>query len=242
MITRWMYLVILKCLVKKMKLARGHEPFTVTFITLIMMTTLLTVIFRLDGKIFFVGVIVLSAIEIFILFFHRDPERSVPSLPEDIILSPADGKIHEVIQGATETVIRIRMNVLNVHVNRMPLTGTIKEIKEISGKHWPFFGFINRGTIANARKVTTITSKWGYYEIIQISGFLARRCVIYHPVGTTIQRGDRFGMIRFGSEVDVRFKQFKCSLEILVKKGQLVKAGQTPIARIISEETNYREK
>lgn len=218
--------------VKKMKVAKGHEPFTYTFLVILGLMVGSKIIFNYDVGLFFVLTVIVLFLIGFVLFFHRDPDRIIPVLPDEYILSPADGKVHGIFQNGKESTIQIRMSVLNVHVNRMPMSGTIKDIQDRSGKYWPFFGPLNRGSIENARKIITVESTYGIFEIVQISGFLARRCVFYHSIGAKVDRGDKIGMIRFGSEVDLIFRFFGNEIEWLVEKGQTVKAGLTPIARL----------
>ncbi len=221
-----------------MKLANGHQPFTYTLLVLAGLIVISELIFSYDPGLFLMLIFVTFSLLVFVLFFHRDPDREVPPLPTEYVLSPADGKVHALFQSDEESSIQIRMSVLNVHVNRMPITGIVKDIRDQSGRHWPFFSFLQRGTDENARKIITIESQHGDFELVQISGFLARRCVFYHSRGARINRGEKIGMIRFGSEVDLTFRLGKNDLEWLVKKGHSVKAGLTPIARIRRTVTN----
>lgn len=215
-----------------MRVARGHEPFTYTLLVLLGIIVSSKFFIDYDMGMFLALVVVILFLIVFILFFHRDPDRQPPPLSDEYVVAPADGRVRAIVSERESSMIQIRMSVMNVHVNRMPISGTITNVQDHSGSHWPFFWFLTRGSDENARKVITIDSKHGRFQLIQISGFLARRCVLYHPVGSKVTRGERLGMIRFGSEVDLKFLFRNVEIEWLIRKGQTVKAGLTPIARL----------
>ena len=120
------------------------------------------------------------------------------------------------------------MNVHNVHVNRMPLDGIVKDVVHHSGIHLPAF---KKESEKNERVITTIDTNIGTIKVNQIAGTLARRIVPYIKKGDKLKKGERIGIIRFGSRVDVYLPSKKIK-KILVKIGEVVKAGETTIAEI----------
>jgi phosphatidylserine decarboxylase len=169
----------------------------------------------------------------FTLNFFRDPDRTAPA-DERAILSPADGKVvmvknveePEFIGGPTIQV-SVFMSPLNVHVNRFPISGTVKYFKYIPGKY--VVAFEEKSSEVNER--THIGIENGRRRVLfkQIAGFIARRIVANVDVGMDVKAGERFGMIKFGSRVDVLMSP---TAEILVEVGQHVVAGETILARL----------
>ncbi len=182
----------------------------------------------------FLGIIFIL-ITVWVYFFFRDPERF--SIEDDsFLVSPADGLIIDVsekpgpeelrLENITYTKISIFMNVFNCHVNRTPLSGKIEEIYYKPGKF--FNASLDKASEENERNYLKIKSKKNNEEIIivQIAGLVARRIVCEVEQGQDLNQGDRVGMIRFGSRVDVYFKNKKP----LAKLGQNVVAGESLIA------------
>lgn len=165
--------------------------------------------------------------------FFRDPERVVSAAPADI-LSAADGVVMAVdrvvepwwIQGEADR-IAVFLSVLDVHVNRWPVQGRFAAVKRVAGKYAPAFLHGEH----NCKDLLAIDGPRGRVTLAQISGILARRSVQWGNVGDTFEAGDRLGMIRFGSRTDVYVPAG--TAEILVKVGDRVRAGQTPIARYL---------
>lgn len=168
----------------------------------------------------------------FSVFFFRDPERVVPSA-KNIAVSPADGRIVRIqkredpVSGEEKTCISIFMNVFSVHVNRSPVAGKIQKIVYHEGK------FLN----ASFDKASTHNERCDYqmidedglsWEFVQISGLVARRIVCRADEGDELKRGERFGMIRFGSRVDVYIPE---QYESAVNIGEQVFAGQSVLAK-----------
>ncbi len=118
------------------------------------------------------------------------------------------------------------MNIYNVHVNRIPLDGTVKDIVHIHGIHLPAF---KKESEKNERVISTIDTKIGTVKIIQIAGTIARRIIPYIKKGDKLKKGDKIGIIRFGSRVDIYLPTKKIK-KILVKVGDIIKAGETTIA------------
>lgn len=156
---------------------------------------------------------------LFFLVFFRDPERT-PNGDEDDAVSPADGKVIS----KNERTIGIFMNIHNVHVNRAPLSGTVMKIDYRPGGYIPAS---NKDSEINERNHVKINTEYGNIELTQIAGVLIRRIVSYISEGNQVKRGDRIGMIRFGSRVDVIIPEV---YGFTVSIGDKVKAGETIIA------------
>lgn len=171
-------------------------------------------------------------IAIWLLVFFRDPLRSGPR-GADVIIAPADGKVVSVIPmhepdviGGTATRISIFMNVFNVHVNRYPVDGPISFRRYRPGK---FFNAADeKAALENEQSDVGIITAHGPILTRQIAGLIARRIITDHGEGVTAQQGERMGLIRFGSRVDVFVP---AGVEVLVKEGETTTAGQTVIAR-----------
>ena len=166
---------------------------------------------------------------IFFLWFFRDPQREIPKEP-GLIVSPADGKVTHVaptqLGGRPYTRISIFLNVFNVHVNRSPISAVVKEVIYQRGK----FGNAMDATSAEANEQSVITIEGEGMTLVlkQIAGLLARRIVFNHKAGETLARGQRVGLIKFGSRTDVIFP---ASAEVAVKVGDHVKGGSSILAR-----------
>jgi phosphatidylserine decarboxylase len=154
-------------------------------------------------------VLILSAALILILTlnFFRDPDRKTPN-KERILISPADGKVIEVksklnnnFVGENVNLISIFMSPLDVHVNRIPISGTVEYLKYHQGKY--LAAFDENAMNINERMEIGINSKYGKVLFTQVAGFLARRIVTELNIGDTVKIGNRFGMIKFGSRVDI---------------------------------------
>jgi len=173
-------------------------------------------------------------ITIWIYYFFRDPDR-FPIRDENYLTSPADGKITQIIEisGPTElglegkkyTRISIFMDVLCCHVNRVPYTGKIEKIFYKPGKY--INATFDKASEDNERNYLQLKNSNGdEIIIVQIAGMIARRIVCDVKEGDAINQGDRFGMIRFGSKVDLYFENYK----LLVRKGQNTVGGETLLA------------
>ncbi|HJH30918.1 MAG TPA: phosphatidylserine decarboxylase [Methanosarcinaceae archaeon] len=156
---------------------------------------------------------------VFLLRFFRDPERNV-KMCKNCMIAPADGKVID-IRGRT---VCIFMNFQNVHVNRTPLAGIIRNIEHKKGGYMPAFC---KDSDRNERNKITIDTEHGEVNVTQIAGTITRRIITYVKEGDITQQGQRFGMIRFGSRVDITIPDL---FDILCKKGDKVYAGETVIA------------
>jgi len=161
--------------------------------------------------------IILLLISFFLLYFYRDPEREI----ESGIVSPADGLVQRAEIKSGIVRLSIFMNVHNVHVNRSPYNGKVLSIKHKSGGYLPAF---HKDSDKNERLMTKIDTSIGVMKVIQIAGVLVRRIVSYVKPGTEVIKGERIGLIHFGSRVDLSFES--AGIDILVKKGDRVLAGQ----------------
>jgi phosphatidylserine decarboxylase len=164
---------------------------------------------------FFIGII----LAVFLVVFFRDPERT-PEGDENDAVSPADGRVISM----KDRTICIFMNIHNVHVNRSPLAGTITHIDYKPGGYIPAF---NKDSHVNERNHVVMKTEPGALELTQIAGVLTRRIVSYISEGSELKRGERIGMIRFGSRVDVIIPE---GYEFTVKVNDRVRAGETIIA------------
>ncbi|OGW40980.1 MAG: phosphatidylserine decarboxylase [Nitrospirae bacterium RBG_13_39_12] len=167
---------------------------------------------------------------IFMAFFFRDPDRKIPD-GESIFVSPADGKvirIREIYEKdylkSDSKKISIFMSPLDVHVNRAPCDGKVSVVKHSPGKYMA--AFKNESSIKNENIVMIIEGKEGRILVRQVAGFLARRAVCKVKVGDLLKRGERYGIIKFGSRVDVYLPK---DTNVSVKLGEMVKAGETVI-------------
>ena len=174
-------------------------------------------------------------ITIWVYYFFRDPDR-VPIEDDSFLVSPADGLITQIIEtdGPKElnlnnekfTKISVFMNVFNCHVNRIPITGTINEIFYKPGKF--LNASLDKASEENERNYYKITSEnKDEIIIVQIAGLIARRIVCDVSKNQSLKQGERLGMIRFGSRVDIYFKNFN----VLAKVGQNVSAGESLLAK-----------
>ena len=179
--------------------------------------------------------LVLLVVTIWVYYFFRDPDR-VPIEDDSFLVSPADGLITQIIEtdGPKElnlnnekfTKISVFMNVFNCHVNRIPISGTINEIFYKPGKF--LNASLDKASEENERNYYKITSEnKDEIIIVQIAGLIARRIVCDVSKNQSLKQGERLGMIRFGSRVDIYFKHFN----VLAKVGQNVSAGESLLAK-----------
>jgi phosphatidylserine decarboxylase len=170
------------------------------------------------------------ALAAFFLWFFRDPERGIPQ-EAGAVVSPGDGKVTDVspvTAGIHElTRISIFLSVFNVHVNRSPITGTIREIRYQRGK---YLNAMNRASAEeNEQNIVTVEGDGQTVVFKQIAGLLARRIVFHPKVGDRLERGQRVGLIKFGSRVDVLLDR---TAALQVKVGDHVKGGASVLAHL----------
>jgi phosphatidylserine decarboxylase len=172
----------------------------------------------------------------FCAYFFRDPERPIPVGP--VALSPADGRVVRVVaEGERHTRISIFLNVFDVHVNRAPISGVITDIEYRKGKFLVASGEI--ASAENEQNILTIRADDGTKVVFkQIAGLIARRIVCTKKVGDVVQAGERIGLIKFGSRVDVIFGP---EWYVEVSPGTRVSAGTSVLARRLGEIELSRE-
>jgi phosphatidylserine decarboxylase len=183
--------------------------------------------------------VLVTALWLLILYFFRDPKRQPPAEP-GVVLSPGDGEVVAVVEGCEarylkETVRRISifLSVTDVHVQRSPVTGRVALVEHRPGKFLQ--AFRPEASEVNESIAMIIESEHGGRILVkQIAGILARRCVNYAQVGDELTAGQRFGLIRFGSRVDLFLP---LTAEVLVRVGDQVAGGLTPLARFSTDET-----
>jgi phosphatidylserine decarboxylase len=173
-------------------------------------------------------------------WFFRDPEREPPE-DDRIWVSPADGKVVEVRRANHPFCgechyVGVFMSLLDVHVNRMPSDGRIEYLEYVPGKKW--MAFAPKASEENERFLVGFKSSLGKGMVVQIAGFLARRIVCSKARGDGLFRGERLGMIKLGSRVDV---YMPLAVEPCVMQGQRVKAGTTGIG-VIENGTKKTQK
>ena len=172
---------------------------------------------------------VLVFLALFVFSFFRDPERVIPAEPGAIV-SPADGRVVVVTEeenaGRTGQRVSIFLAIWNVHVNRAPASGTITKMDYRPGKF--LAAMKERASFENEQNVFTLSTEVGEMVFKQVAGLIARRVVSWKKQGEQVARGERIGLVRFGSRVDVWLPK---GAEILVKVGENVKGGSSTIAR-----------
>lgn len=211
---------------------RFHKEVSAALIILF----LLVVFFYFIYKPFFIISLVLL---IFTFYFFRDPERVVP-LGDDILVSPADGlitNISETKEGKKNYMkVSIFLSIFNVHIQRLPISGVITKVDYIEGK------FINatldKASDENERLKITIKNSNNLIYVTQIAGLIARRIVNYVKPNENVNQGERYGIIKFGSRVDIEFPN---NFKILVNEGQQCIGGETVIAQEIKSKVDQRE-
>ena len=160
----------------------------------------------------------------FCLYFFRDPDREIP--PGPVAVSPADGKVVVVKPENGGQRISIFLNVFDVHVNRTPIAGRITDVHYQKGRF--LVASKEEASHSNERNIITVEGPLGRIEFKQIAGLIARRIICYKKPGDTVAAGERVGLIKFGSRVDV---QLGPEWEVTVRVGQRVAAGSSVIAR-----------
>jgi len=172
---------------------------------------------------------ILIFLGLFVVFFFRDPERTPPPDPK-LIVSPADGRVvgivEETFNGRPGHRISVFLSVFNVHVNRSPVGGRISAIEYRTGKFYA--AMRGRASAENEQNSFHVQTERGEVVFTQIAGWVARRIVVWKSIGDSLVRGERIGMIRFGSRMDIWLPE---DAEVLVKPGGSVAGGTSVLAR-----------
>ena len=179
--------------------------------------------------------LVLLVLTLFVVWFFRNPQRKTPE-KDGLVISPADGRVIRIEAttsdeqpGRTFQKISIFMNIFNVHVNRIPCSGEVRFIRYREGKF--LSANLDKASALNERNTVLLRTADGREIItVQIAGLIARRIVCWLKEGMQVHKGERFGLIRFGSRVEL-FLPLGSTL--LVRVGDKVRAGETPIGELI---------
>ena len=212
---------------------RFHKEISAALIILFLLVIFFYFIYK---PLFLIFLILL----IFTFYFFRDPERVIP-LGEDILVSPADGLITNITEfkegKKNYTKVSIFLSVFNVHIQRLPVSGEITKIDYIEGK------FINatldKASEDNERLRLTLKSGSNNIYVTQIAGLIARRIICYLKVNERVNQGDRYGIIKFGSRVDIEFPN---SYSLMVNVGQQCIGGETIIAKELKNNKNIQSR
>ena len=174
--------------------------------------------------------LILLVVTGFVVHFFRDPERVTPE-DLDAVVSPADGRVCKVdfapdpVSGQIRQVVCVFMNVADVHVNRAPVEGSVELIRYIPGKY--FNASLDKASQDNERNIIVLGRGAERFTVVQIAGLIARRIVCWAEAGDILRRGERFGLIKFGSRVDLYLPD---DYAVKVYVGESVRAGETAIA------------
>ncbi|MDR0915473.1 MAG: phosphatidylserine decarboxylase [Endomicrobium sp.] len=204
-----------------MRIVNEGWPFIIPLLSISLFLLILgkCMILLVIGIIFFI-------LACFCAYFFRDPKVNIIK-NDNVILSPCNGTVLEVnINNTnTEVFIRVFLSIFDIHLQRSPVSGQVTNIEYKSGK---FFNAMDkRAHIYNEQNIITIKNNTGKYYIKQIAGILARRCITWVKLGDVLKQGDKIGMIKFGSQVDLYMPN---NVNIKVKKGDKVISGITVIA------------
>lgn len=201
---------------------------TLSIIAIITLVLILTGLFIQNNFVKSILIIVPVLFLLFSFYFFRDPER-IPPDKNNVVISPADGKVlfvkdvldNEYIQEKGRQV-SIFMSPLNVHVNRIPVNGVVSYLKYFKGEYTAAFS--DKASDKNERAIFGIENENGKVLFTQVAGFIARRIIYNIKLGDNVVMGKRFGMIKFGSRVDVVVTE---NWQVKVKKGDKVLAGKS---------------
>lgn len=161
----------------------------------------------------------------FMAYFFRDPSRTIPMEPR-VIVAAADGRVTRVEENSEHKLISIFLSPLDVHINRSPIGGTIERIEYVHGKKSPATS--NEASLLNERNSLFINGDGIRVICTQIAGIVARRIVCWPVSGDSLDRGQKFGLIKFSSRTDI---SMPANVELKVKVGDRVVGGETIIAR-----------
>jgi len=172
---------------------------------------------------------VLIFLGLFVFYFFRDPEREIPSDP-DAVVSPADGHVVAILDEMLDSTmghrISIFLSIWDVHIQRAPVAGRIADVVYRPGRFYA--AFRSAASRENEQNIIYIHTPQGQLVFKQIAGAIARRVLCWKRKGESVARGERMGMIRFGSRVDVWLPM---AAEVVVKQGQMVKGGESILAK-----------
>jgi len=200
-----------------MRIAREGIPFVLATAALVLLAWIL------GSPLAALGLLLLA---VFVAFFFRDPEREPPDDP-DAVLAPGDGRIVAVEPEAGGSRVSIFLSIFDVHVNRSPIGGVVREVEHHPGRFRA--AFRPDASEVNEHTRVVVTGERGTVTFKQIAGLVARRIVCRVRPGQTVQRGERIGLIRFGSRIDVLLPP---GAGVTVTVGDRVRGGVSIVARL----------
>ena len=197
-----------------MKLARDGIP-TITF--LVLASAALALVSPIPAA-------VMAVLAVLVIWFYRDPDRTAPE-EDGLFVSPADGRVVEISEAehpftGPSVKVGIFMNVLSVHVNRAPCMGRVDYLEYVPGRK--IAAFAPKASEVNERNLVGLSTPYGPVLMVQIAGLLARRIVCRLRRGEVLEAGQRYGMIRLGSRVDIYLPK---DVRLTIKHGDKVRAG-----------------
>lgn len=188
-----------------------------------------------------VATVVPLALTAFMVYFFRDPERSIPE-GKDLFVAPADGKVivirdvhEEKYLKADVKQISIFMSPLNVHVNRVPCDGRVKTVRHNKGRF--LAAYKDEASVRNENIEMVLETVYGDILVRQVAGFVARRAVCRKKEGDVLKRGERYGVIKFSSRVDIYLPK---DVTVKVALNEMIKAGETVIADLAVHSKNQK--
>ncbi|MDR1721383.1 MAG: phosphatidylserine decarboxylase [Endomicrobium sp.] len=182
-------------------------------------------VFIIGGSRFSVAVgILFILVSLFCIYFFRDPQIEVTK-GKNLVISPCNGTVLDVSENEKEKVVRVFLSLLDVHLQRSPIEGKVVGVEYKRGKF--LLAMKEQAHIVNEQNIITIENENGKYFVKQIAGVLARRCVSWVKSGDVLEQGDKIGMIKFSSQVDLHMPK---TVNIKVKRGNKVRAGITVFA------------
>lgn len=219
----------------------GH-PFILGCLLVTSIATIIFFWYAKTGNYSFVSFLLLTVVVVsllltgFMVFFFRDPDRAVPE-GKGVVVAPADGKVIVVRDVYEDTFLKtdtkqisIFMSPLDVHVNRAPCDGEVQEVHYNPGKYMA--AYREEASLQNEHISMVLKTKWGHVLVRQVAGFIARRAVCRASTGDFLKRGQRYGLVKFSSRLDI-FLPKDCKIK--VKRGEKVKAGETVIGGFIHD-------
>ena len=177
--------------------------------------------------------VALSSLALFVLWFFRDPAREMPR-GADVVVAPGEGRVIEILETDEPSFLKARarritifLSVFDVHVQRAPVSGRVEHRDYVPGKY--LVAWKEKASEENERASVGITTPHGRVLVKQIAGLVARRIITDHAVGDRVERGQRIGLIRFGSRVDLFVP---LDWEVTCEVGDKARVGVTPLARL----------
>ena len=216
-----------------MKWKISKDAFSILVLEIIFALSILLFALLKGYRYLWIGFSLFAVFMIGTLYFFRDPERIIPNTG-NCILSPADGRILNVsttkglafYQGPAQ-LVSIFLSLWDVHINRIPVSGNVFYLQYLPGHYYPAFS--SSASKTNEQMVIGIDSKIGQVFLKQIAGTIARRIVCKLEKGNRVEKGDRFGIIKFGSKVELYLPM---TVQINVSKGDRVKGGESVIGEV----------